>query len=1260
MTNKKINKIFAYGIIITLIFSGIIYFQPTNVDAASTSYAFTSSSDYTFDSTKLAFSSGQVQLERTPAWWDSNYAYRKKITVTASSTTAIATGNTITVNTDIASLVSGSKMQADYDDLRIVYWNGSANTNIDRDVLANGLGAIAVSPGNAPVNSDIRFKAQADVSTSASDEGYYMYYGYASASAGPVTLSNVYSYYNDFSATGTWAFAGLSTWQINANSSGRLQKTTTEASDKYAGDTSNGFSFTSIGGWYSEVTSQRTATTNTVGHAWVTAVPEASGFGIRTTTFGAAANDLEIWRAAGAIKADSSAYGTFITTTGVDYRSTLRVTYGTSCPTDTRVTGWIDGTTRTDITGINSGNCLTPIYPGVHAWNSQASWDDYKVWKVLDETISVGSEQTKYPNDDPTVQPSTNLTFSSLSAFSETATKNSGEIKYILSNDGGTTWYYYNSGWTTSDGTYSQASTASTINTNASTFPVGSGSFTFKAFLHSDGTQLVQLDNISLTYNNNPSATWDNDWATWQGKSSVVANYNLIDLDTDTSNISQTGTSGMEYSTDGSSWSDATMGSGGDGLTGLASAVSPGTNHVFVWDSATDLPTTEDSTVYLRVRPNDGTDSAGSWTSSNSFGIDNVAPSSVGAPTFGTITASSIVVVQPATVTEGGSGLNMWQVRRDATTALTAVATTSANVTDSGLSENTQYSYDVRFSDMVYNTSTYGTAATKYTLADTPTNLTGSAGTQSITLSVDSFTNDSAGSSGYYFSRSGANSGWITTNTWTDSGLSCGHSYSYSVKYRNGDGTETSVLSADISTRGCGGGFVAPTPPAPPTPTPVNPSGEFQVIINNNAASTNNREVSLSLVAGTNTSRMAISMSGDFNDAGVENYASTKTWDLCSSFNGLVKASTCPDGTYRVYVKYYSASGLASEIVSDSINLVTPVAPIVKPEKPPIIILPQEPNIPIIPKPPIAVTPTPKPSVPEPTLTPTKPTVPSTPSLPPTDQVPIFNDRPAQEALGRGQSYFGTLTGNVPILSSGDQPLKLIAGTTLKKSVKPLKAVNKIVVKIIFKKSQPTSLINTNLLKKIFLGQAAQAQEWQVAEYELTDKDGDGIYEADINLPSVSGEYEVQTIIYYADGTEDKSTTLTLIDPKGYIYESIYGKEARIAGAKVSLFVYDTNSNKFVLWPGEKFKQINPQYTERAGEYEYLVPAGKYFLQVEAPNYIEFKSGEFNVNEGDFVSQNIELHSSSFDMRWLYAGGLVLLGLLLGILLKRKKASPIM
>jgi len=107
-----------------------------------------------------------------------------------------------------------------------------------------------------------------------------------------------------------------------------------------------------------------------------------------------------------------------------------------------------------------------------------------------------------YPTDKPTVYPSVSLSVASTSlnnwsTFIETATKNGGEIYYQLSDDDGSTWQYWNGGaWATAGG--ANYNIATDINTNISIFPTSTGKLMVKAFLSSNGTQLVELDNVRV------------------------------------------------------------------------------------------------------------------------------------------------------------------------------------------------------------------------------------------------------------------------------------------------------------------------------------------------------------------------------------------------------------------------------------------------------------------------------------------------------------------------------------------------------------------------------------------------------------------------------------------------------------------------------------------------------------------------------------------------------------------------------------------
>ena len=303
------------------------------------------------------------------------------------------------------------------------------------------------------------------------------------------------------------------------------------------------------------------------------------------------------------------------------------------------------------------------------------------------------------------------------------------------------------------------------------------------------------------------------------------------------------------------------------------------------------------------------------------------APTNVG---ISSITAGSIsqITIVAQTATDADPGLHSTPYYFAETTGHDGGSSSSwqnsITFIDTGLSSNTQYTYQVKAKDANSNESAFSTATSTYTLAPTPTNLAGTAGLITMDLSVDSFTNATADSSGYYFSRSGTNSGWVQTNSWSDSGLTCGTSYEYSVKYRNGDGTETATDSLTDSTTACpstGGGGM----PSEWNNPPKTPIGGFGISINNGVESTSIPTVILNLKGGSDTARMALSNFSDFRDAGLENYTSTSTklWNLCWKNSILQTPLTCPNGTYTVYAKFFAPWGTASDVVSTKITLVS-------------------------------------------------------------------------------------------------------------------------------------------------------------------------------------------------------------------------------------------------------------------------------------------------------------------------------------------------
>ena len=82
---NKTNKAISSLLIVLLICQFIvgIFIFPNQAQAETQDWTLTTSSNYTFDSGKIEISSGQAQLKATstPAWYNTNWNYRKAITI---------------------------------------------------------------------------------------------------------------------------------------------------------------------------------------------------------------------------------------------------------------------------------------------------------------------------------------------------------------------------------------------------------------------------------------------------------------------------------------------------------------------------------------------------------------------------------------------------------------------------------------------------------------------------------------------------------------------------------------------------------------------------------------------------------------------------------------------------------------------------------------------------------------------------------------------------------------------------------------------------------------------------------------------------------------------------------------------------------------------------------------------------------------------------------------------------------------------------
>jgi len=218
-----------------------------------------------------------------------------------------------------------------------------------------------------------------------------------------------------------------------------------------------------------------------------------------------------------------------------------------------------------------------------------------------------------------------------------------------------------------------------------------------------------------------------------------------------------------------------------------------------------------------------------------------------------------------------------------------------------------------------------------------------------------------------------------------------------------------------------------------------------------------------------------------------------------------------------------------------------------------------------------------------------------------------------------------------------EQQISSIAGQTVELTVRPETTAKKITGYLVFKErkqvkktlpldfSLAAALFAVNDYKNIV--PTTIEDEFLIGEFEYTDHDNDGIYTANLQAPQVAGVYKIITVIdYFNDEIASKELHLTiLVDPEGYIYEDVNGKQLRIPDATVSIFWENPDTKEFNLWQAKDFNQTNPQITKANGEYAFLVPPGRYYIEVKAFGYSTNIGEVFDVIEGRGVHQNIEL-----------------------------------
>ncbi|MEK7184701.1 MAG: hypothetical protein AAB683_01010, partial [Patescibacteria group bacterium] len=171
--------------------------------------------------------------------------------------------------------------------------------------------------------------------------------------------------------------------------------------------------------------------------------------------------------------------------------------------------------------------------------------------------------------------------------------------------------------------------------------------------------------------------------------------------------------------------------------------------------------------------------------------------------------------------------------------------------------------------------------------------------------------------------------------------------------------------------------------------------------------------------------------------------------------------------------------------------------------------------------------------------------------------LPILEDKkdlPAEIISVDSKSLEIPTTISISDTGTVEQKIETTSNKELSLSVKPIGPVHSIVGYLTFKSRNENTNTSINNIKVAYADEISD-EKFLIEKFNYEDTDGDGIYTAVIKTPLIEGVYEIITIVDYVNKKLGKRELkmITVVDPEGYVYETIQGREARVKNIEVAI-----------------------------------------------------------------------------------------------------------
>ena len=149
--------------------------------------------------------------------------------------------------------------------------------------------------------------------------------------------------------------------------------------------------------------------------------------------------------------------------------------------------------------------------------------------------------------------------------------------------------------------------------------------------------------------------------------------------------------------------------------------------------------------------------------------------------------------------------------------------------------------------------------------------------------------------------------------------------------------------------------------------------------------------------------------------------------------------------------------------------------------------------------------------------------------------------------------------------------------------------------------------------------------ETQDGSFDLKPQAESNLWFGNLKFDKEGGKQLKIVAVDGAGNTTERNLNTVLVEDFGKVLDKKTQKG--IEEAKVSVYFFETQSKQWILWEGDSYGQHNPRITNEQGTYSFMVPAGRYYIEVTAPGYHPIQSEILNLSQTSILNYQFALSS---------------------------------